>query len=126
MLPSLSDTQSVAWPEASALPFTGRREMPPSSPTGRHDWPPVLPIAAACWSGWVVWWQSPVCLDGSMLQQGKLKFQYGPGVVQVAPASLVSNTSSSPMYTCLGSLGSTCRNWLYQAWMPGMYPGDVF
>ena len=47
-------------------------------------------MATACWSEWVVGLQSPVCLAGSMLQQGKPKFQYGPTVDQVAPPSLVS------------------------------------
>jgi len=64
--------------------------------------------------------QSPVCLLGSMLQHANPKFQYGPGVVHVVPALVVSKTSSRPRYTCFGSLGSTWRNWLYQDWMPGM------
>src|SRR5581483_10210516 len=120
MVPSLSETQSVAWPDASALPLTGRRYAPPSLPTIRYDLPWSEPMATECWSGCVVWWQSPVCLLGSMLQHGNPKFQYGPGVVHVAPASFDSNTSSRPANTWFGLAGSTCRNWLYQDWMPGM------
>src|SRR5947209_2716682 len=125
MVPSLSELQSVACPEASALPRTGRRYAPPSLPTTTKVCPLYLPIATECWSECVVWWQSPVCLVGSMLQHGNPKFQYGPGVVQLVPASVLSYTSSRPTYTCFGSLGSTWRNWLYQDWMPGMYPALV-
>src|SRR5512142_1799847 len=113
MLPSLSDSQSVACPDASAAPLTGRRYAPPSFPTITYGVPRYRPIATECWSGWVVWWQSPVCLVGSMLQQGNPKFQYGPGVVQVVPALLDSKTSSRPAYTWSGLAGSTWRNWLY-------------
>src|SRR5436190_1456966 len=125
MVPSFSGTQSVAWPSALAWPLTGRRYMPPSLPTMTYDLPRNLLIVTECWSGWVVDGQSPVCFFGSMFQQGKKKFQYGPGTVHVAPPSLVSKTSSRPAYTWFGSAGSTWRNWLYQACTPGWNPGMV-
>ena len=46
-------------------------------------------------------------------------------VAKFVPASLVSKPSSRPRHTWSGSVGSTCRNWLYQACTPGMYPGSV-
>ncbi|MBM0227655.1 hypothetical protein [Micromonospora sp. ATA51] len=54
-----------------------------------------------------------------MFQQEKPKFQYGPTVFQLAPPSVLSYTSSRPAQTWFGFAGSTARNWLYQAWMPG-------
>src|SRR4029450_7670586 len=53
-----------------------------------------------CWSGWVVCGQ--VLSASLMAQHLKPKFQYGPGVVQSLPPSLVSNTSSRPTHTGSG------------------------
>src|SRR5262245_6151890 len=99
--------------------------MPPSSPTIRYFLPRYVTTADECWSGCVVGKQSPVCCGGSMDQHGNGKFQYGPGVSQLAPPFLVSKTSSRPAYRWSGLVGSTWRNWLYQAWMPGWYPAPV-
>src|SRR4051794_39580271 len=91
--------------------------MPPSLP----KYPvPSAAIAIACWSGCVVIGQ--VLLAGLGLQQASGKFQYGPITFHVAPASVVSKTSSRPRYTCRGFFGSTWTYWSYHAWLPGSPP----
>src|SRR2546421_6873595 len=117
MVPSLRLSQSVALPLALVCPRTGRRYRPPSLPTYTNALPLAVPTATECWSECVVFGQ--VFLLSSALQHGKLKFQYGPTTCQFEPPLVVSLTSSRPAHTWFGSAGSTSRNWLYQAWMPG-------
>ena len=64
-----------------------------------------------------------VSLAGSGLWQGSGKFQYGPVVVQVLPALLVSKTSSRSRKTWLSLRGSTMIDWSYHACAPGV-PSD--
>src|SRR5215813_13550703 len=75
-------------------------------------------MASACWSGWTV--PGQVFWDGSTSQHENGKFQYGPVVVQVWPALLVSKTSSRSRKTWLSLRGSTMIAWLYHACEPGV------
>src|SRR5579859_2577283 len=80
-------------------------------------------MASACWSECVVF--GHVSSFGLTFQHEKGKFQYGPMVDQVAPASVVSKTSSRSTYRWLSLFGSTTRAWLYHACWPGVPPDNA-